>query len=452
MHERTQRLLCQMVFVFACALPTAGTIAAVMLRKSSWFHDWQCTKLEQQLTDRFGLSFEIGKLEVLAPQALQLESVRVIDPETEAEVASVRLIQWYENEGRAVVRLSQPAVASQHLAKAWHLMHDRFLCRPQLAKTPVRLVANDFTIHSSTGGLTLVEFKALMQPHDYANETVAQFKIAGRQMQTPVAVSITRDRSRIEPETIWKFHTGGTALPCSVLADYIPWLQSFGATANFNGSIRWRLLRDGWIVDLSDSEFSNIEISRIFDHLEHKVTGNASVWLSQCRIEHGLITEMMGALSIDHGQIGQSLLQAANAHLGMRTLVPVQRTTLPFDQLRLSFAFDNRGWQFAGACGNEALRNMGSNQQTRIRLPAGCLATIQGKPLALLSTTQFLEAGVPKRMFVPIDSAPVFQGERDAGIVGLLPDQSASIGTGITPHAPRVPRTALIAPDSSELQ
>ncbi|MEZ6089468.1 MAG: hypothetical protein R3C05_15855 [Pirellulaceae bacterium] len=361
------------------------------------------------------------------PPAMQLEHVELIDPETDALVADIRVVQYTTRDGRIAIRLAQPEVQAKQLPKAWELLHDRFLCHPELTTRPVRIAADDLSIRSTGGGITLTDFQAYVQPHDYANETITQFKIAGRQMPRPASISITRDRSRQHPETFWKLHTGGTALPYSIFADYFPELPHLGSACEFNGPISCRIGQDGWHLDLGGSSISNIEVSRVFDSLAHKLTGTADIWLGQCRIERGLLVEIAGGVTIRDGQIGDSLMHAANGLMGLQSLTQVQRPAYPFDMMRFHFAMDDVGWQFMGAC--ESAHN---------NLPRGVLAVDNEQPIALLATRQPLAASIPKQLVAPDLTQPLFAGERRNMVLDLLPSPVASPYTDSTPPIPRV--------------
>ncbi|QDS86769.1 hypothetical protein EC9_09430 [Rosistilla ulvae] len=427
MHERTRRQICQLVFVVACALPTLLTVSTVLVRNTPWFDNWRRERLETELCDRFGLRFEIGQMKVLAPGAMQLERVNVTDPETGADIGSIRVVQFTTRDGRLALRLAQPEVRASQLPHAWHLLHDRFLCHPELTTHPVRIAADDLSILSTGGGITLTDLQAYVQPHDYANETIMQFKIAGREMPSPATISITRDRSRRFPETAWKMHTGGTPLPYSLLSDYFPQLPKLGNSCEFNGPISCRLSRDGWNVDLGGSSITGIEVSRVFDNLAHKLTGTADVWLGKCRIEEGLLVGIAGGMTVRNGQIGDSLLQSANALLGVQSLVANNRPSHPFDLMQFRFAMDDAGWQFIGAC----------EAQNR-NLQPGILALQANHPIALLSTPQPLGISIPKQLVAPEYSKPVFAGETNNLVLDLLPSPPAQPPYMNSPMVPRV--------------
>lgn len=428
MHERTRKSLCQLTFVLLCALPTLLTLSTIGVRTTAWFHDWRRHSVETQMQNRFGLRFEIENVLVLAPKAMQLDNVRITDPETNALVAQVREVLYSSDENRQALWLREPEVQASQLHHAWRLIHDRFLCQPELSAVPARVAAKDLSILSSGVRMTLTDFRSNMQPHDYANETITQFKIAGREMTSPATISITRNRRGSQPATSWKLQTGGTPIPYAVLSDYFPQLPKLGSACEFNGLINCQFNEDHWSVDLGGSHITQIEVSRVFDSLSHKLTGTAELWLGDCRIEQGLLSQLNGGIEIRRGQMGQSLMQSAQQMIGMQSLVNVSQPAYRFDMLRMHFALDAEGWRFRGACDG-----------TNPRESHGVLAIDAGRPLAVLCTEQPIPASVPKQMMMPHYWQPLMASEQQEPVLSVLPlAQAPSVSDSSRGLIPRV--------------
>ncbi len=303
--------------MLCCALPTCFTILLVIWFRTPWYHDWLIGRTEQRLQDWLGMRFEIDQLEVLAPSALRLTGVSIHDPETGTLVAKARMVRWAQDRQQMGLMIHQPEVESAQLPHAWKLFHDRFLCRPELTALPIRMAAADMTIRSKSGSATLQNFDLYVKPSPQAASVTANFYLAGSRGTRPAVISATRDRTHDLPRTIWVLKSGDAPLPCSVLADYSPWMKKLGANAEFLGSLSWSLQDSGWNIDLSGSQFEGVELAKVFDMPWRQLTGKATIDLQRCRITDGRLADIAGSLQVlGDGRIGRDLFEEAERSLG----------------------------------------------------------------------------------------------------------------------------------------
>src|SRR5690606_33969255 len=126
---------------------------------------------------------------------------------------------WVRGDAKNAIRLSQPELQSEQLAYVWRIIHDRFLCQPELTTRPVRMAADDLTIHSRSGSMTLRDVDMWLRPLDQRVEAMIQCVPAAQHNDAPVHITVVRDRSGRFAATDWTLHSGDIALPCSALAD-----------------------------------------------------------------------------------------------------------------------------------------------------------------------------------------------------------------------------------------
>ena len=356
MHERTERAIARLLFVFCCAVPTVLTLFVVLVTWTPWYHHRQLAALEAAFSEQTGLIIKIDDFQRVSPYKWLLRHVRIYEPETELEVASVRQVEWLSDDDRIGIRIRQPKLQSTQLRQAWKLVHDRFLCRPELTKLPVEILANDMTIESDTGSLSMHDVAVWIKPRPTSVEASLRGLPAGR-TRNPFRIDVTRDRSTDIRKTRWTLETGPTPLPCSAIAGYLPLLKRLGPESEFSGQLTWEFDSEGgWSVDLSGARFNQIELAEVFENLPHSVRGKADLVLDRCRIIPGKDVDMAGTIRANNGWIRTSLLRSMNAELNFA----VDRDALVdpngevFYEL-LAVHFDLKNWllKLKGVCGNQ---------------------------------------------------------------------------------------------------
>ena len=70
MHERTQRAIARLLFVFTCAVPTAMTLIYVLITWTPWFSNRTLRVLEAEISLATRLEVQIGHYERLSPTRL----------------------------------------------------------------------------------------------------------------------------------------------------------------------------------------------------------------------------------------------------------------------------------------------------------------------------------------------------------------------------------------------
>ena len=381
MHERTQRAMARLMFVLCCAMPTMLTASAILFTKTSWYHRRCLAEIESTLSDETGLVIRVSDFERATPSSLQLSGLSLLDPETEGEIARVHRVNWARRHDEIVFVLHQPELQSAKLRHVWMMLHDRFLCRPGQTQVPVHVIANDLTIHSRNGPLTLRDVNALVTPQ--ARRTLANIVAtpADGFSGTPIKVRIKRDRRDVKPTTSWTLDSGGTALPCSALAEYLPLMNRLGAEATYTGVMTYDEQADGGAtLDLGASQFSGIELSRLFEDLPHKMTGTADLKLYRCLIgPDGKGVDVSGQLDARSGLVGGTLLASLSQNLSLA--VPERWASTPvrelgYDRIAVGFNLRDELLTLKGNCNADRMSEY---------LPAGTMLSAGGEPLVLTS-------------------------------------------------------------------
>jgi hypothetical protein len=409
MHERTQRAIARMTFVFCCALPTMVTLLIIVASWTPWWHRKSLAAIEADLSRDTGLVVRIADFKRASPSTWCLYRVEIFEPETGREVARVREVRWCDRRDEISMLLQQPELQSAELEYTWKMIHDRFLCRPDQTLRPTELAANDLTIHSRTGPLTLRDVDAWIRPGLAAGtvEATIQCMPAGLVVPeqaglSPIGITVIRDRSGEIPSTSWVLTTGQSPLPCSALAEYLPQLEPLGAEAMFSGTMRLNLAREDWEIDLGGSRFSEIDFGRWCETLPHRCTGTASVQLDRCRVitEQGNISvvDVAGSLRAQNGLVGGSLLRSAAVNLGLAVRPDVDGA-VAYDRLALEFNLNGPLLQLKGICNTElGFEGLGS----RVVLCAGGHSLAENSGHTLPAASLQATFAPPHSVMVPL--------------------------------------------------
>jgi hypothetical protein len=414
MHERTQRAVSRLLFVFCCAVPTMITMLCVLVTWTPWYHNRALESLESAFSRDTGLIVQIEDFRRIAPSSLDLYQVLVLDPETQQEVARVRKLQWVSNDEEVAIVLHQPELQSSELAGAWQLIHDRFLCRPERTTNRTEVSCNDLTIHSRAGGQTFRDVRAWISPGKDAVDAIIQAVPVDSLANATIDIAVRRDRSGANPTTQWTLDTHDTPLPCSALAEYLPTLENLGTEAMFYGVMRWQLSGQDWWVDLSGSRFEEVSLSRVFERHEHRLTGTANIRLTRCRIEPSNRRSVIaGSIVARNGVIGQMLLSSARRFLNftVREDVLADANRDPnYDLLALEFDLNSTQLELTGICRNDSLYH---------GLEPDVVLCLDQMPLAKSSRTT-IDALQVASVFAPTHSVPVPISDQTSWLMNVL--------------------------------
>ena len=354
MHERTERAIARLLFVFCCAIPTAAIMLAILVSWTPWYHNRQRRALEQFLSRDLGLVVTIESFERVSPMAWSLKQVHVVEPETKQTVLHVQRVTWLNESDRIGISLHQPKLNAPMLRHAWRLTHDRFLCRPEVTRIPIEVAANNLSIDGQAGPFELQDVLATIMPRPNSVKATLQC-IPAISPDSEVRIDITRDRGGEQPTTHWAMETEGTPLPCSVLAGCLPEIKVLGPEAKFQGQLKWELMLSGdWSVELGNSQFIDIELGELFDRLPHRFTGSANVHLNRCSVVPRKSINIAGSLSARNGYIGPSLLRSANRQLGFAVDAEAARidaSDVRYDLVSFDFNLLDQNLFLQGTCG-----------------------------------------------------------------------------------------------------
>ena len=356
MHERTERAIARLLFVFCCAVPTLVVLLAILVSWTPWYHNRQRLRWQTELSLRTQLITQIDDYQRASPNSWTFDGVRLLDPESGREVMRIRRVTWLDEGHRIGISLHRPEIQSRMLEQAWSVVHDRFLCQPKLTNVPIQVAANDLKIKSQSVSYSIPTAMAAIAPRPNAVKAVLECLIENA--KSPLVIDVTRDRGvgdSIEPKTHWALDTGADPLPCSALADFFPLLDRLGADAKFKGLLKWEVDNDGqWSIDLGkNSTFTDIDVGHFFEVLPHRLTGTADLSFQRCQIIPKQKVNLVGSLRSQSGFIGSSLLRSMYKEMAVAVdlrLAESHIENIPYDLVAFDFTMIDWDLRVTGTC------------------------------------------------------------------------------------------------------
>lgn len=219
----------------------------------------------------------------------------------------------------------------------------------------------------------------------------------------------TRDRTASPPTTRWELHTGEAELPCTLFADYIPWVTRLGDLCRFSGSVWAEETSRGWQGELT-GRFTKIDLDRLVsDQFPHKLSGFAEATFSRIRFDEGRVREAAGWLEAGPGAVSRGFLGAALETFQLRAAEPLFESVLPisrYARLAVGFSIDEMGLRLSGNCD-----------------PEGTMLVLENHPEAKIldHPTHVTPVVALVRMLAPASEVQVSATQETDGLLRVLP-------------------------------
>ncbi len=357
MHDRTRRLLCRLGFLLFCVAPTLGVAMWIGVVRSPAYLAACKAECERQLSDTLGLAVSIQDMRRLLQGVTILDGVVLTESETAHPIARIRHLEFGRQDGQLIVLASQPEIEGQQIWRLWEALHERVLRARRAAAIDAQFHAGEVTIFQGDGrgATTLTDVVSQLTTTAAGPQATIEFREASLQMTDKAQLRITRNRQVKPPATRWALNTRSTALPCSLLADYLESLRNVGQQATFQGTIEAMPTAEGWEGEIV-GRFVDVDLDLVFERhkLPHKLAGAAEVVFRRASFRAGRLIDAAGDLACTGGVVSRSLLYEANQSLGLvadsRLLTPQANIMIGFRELRLGFTLDQGGIQIAGQC------------------------------------------------------------------------------------------------------
>ncbi len=310
-HESTQKGLVRLGFLLLVFLPCVLTTIGISITKTPWYRSYRAAKVSERLSSLLGMQVSVGAILEPSPKRVVLVNVQVIHPETEKEILRARIVDGTMEGTHWRFRISQPELQGEQLAASWRMVHDWFLCRPQVAKVPVSIEVSDLSIHNAVHSPTMIDIQCSVFPSMDDVRATLRYRFADtRKDQGEVHVDLVRYHRQHVPSTVVTLDTGGLHFPLSTLGDLFPSLRRLGDAASLQGEIQWKS------DDLGRWEIRHLDRKPVALHnmdwaslTSRQMTGRFDASLSHLWISNGRIQRAGGHLvNVGEGLIGRDLL------------------------------------------------------------------------------------------------------------------------------------------------
>jgi len=396
-HDTTRRRICIAAFFVLCLVPTAGISAWCLWRQMPA----RTAGEAQRLTRTLGLDVSLDRLAHPRPGIVVYEEFGLSDPETGQVVLRCPALKtgWKETAAgqggpktALVLSASKPQIQAATLDHLGRLL-DRIL-RRQIDCPPcdVWLSAGEAELRTDVDSHALEDLQGSIESHASGSRAQAVFRLAGVDGKEPIAIRIERDRRTVPPSTRVELSTGGSAVPCRLLAlGWNAW-QLWGPQSRFRGSLWARQTTDGWDGEMA-GELIEVDLGNLLaDDALEGCTATAHVTIHSARFHHGRLQEASGTVVAGRGAIDRRLIDRLADRLQLVQVVKPSGTgdVVPYEQLAFAFLLDSRGLQLRGQCAAAGRGAIMVDGYTCL------LAEPLAQPQPIVGLWQTMAAGVPE--------------------------------------------------------
>ena len=385
LHETTRTWCCRAAFVALCLLPT-GVVAAwcVAVRLPSYRHAH-----ERAIGEHLGWHAQLARASSPRPGLWLYEGLELSDPQSDQLLARVPFVE-IETRGRSTtIKLPFPATINALRLDALLTSVERLARTAEDSRT-LEFAAGSVTVHTGDGDQTLVDVTARIERSEDESTVSCSFHLAKADsaaasgaVTAPAALMIVGRHGAQDACTI-EFSTGGTPLPCHLIAGSWPTARRLGKAAMFDGRITATRLSGRWKLDAS-GRVGPIELERLLATFPHKLTGAAELNLKHATIEDGRLESAAGTLAAGPGTISRSLIHAAQDSLQLevsRRAFFGRSNRLAYQQLNIAFDIDPTGLALGGGLPQAAGALLIDEANILVRQP-----TVERQPVVNLLRT-----------------------------------------------------------------
>jgi hypothetical protein len=320
LHDKTRRWVCRAAFLAIAALPTASVL--VWAAGEHW--PGRVSQVERELRQHLRLAVSLDDVSHPRPGHTLLMGVRIVDPESGDVVLACPAIETARHDGRLVIVASPVELNVRRLDLLADVVRRRMRDVADGGEMDVRWIANGVTLLAGDRRQTLTGVVGDIDHDENAVRAGLQFRIAGDSTSDlgQLQLRLSRTPKSGEPRISVELHTGGAAIPLTPLTALWPALRHLGDIAVFRGAVWAREEAGGWQGEIS-GHLGEVDLTRLIsDQFPHKLSGIARVTIDKAHFQDSRLVTATLRLESDGGQIENSLLEAAEAHLAMRHRKP----------------------------------------------------------------------------------------------------------------------------------
>jgi len=368
MHDTTRRRVALTLFVLLAVLPLVGSIAWCISRHSTSHVE----AMTRAIADRLDHAVKVESAEHVRPGVVRFERLELLDPETESLALAAREITLSmketapingETADREPTTVSgdptkdDTAAVEQILSiEARQVRIDagetdgltELIARLLMGRRPtdprhIHLTTDTLLLDAGLRSQSICHATAELKPLRGCGQAELSFHLpCYTECSRPVRVRLVCDRTARPPEFGFEIDTAGAKIPCQTLGLFLPVLGDLGTRADFIGWIGARHSADGWEIR-SRGRIEHLDLDRIVgDHFPHKLSGDASILLTDLVIKNDRLDYIQGQLVAGPGLISRSLLVSASREMNLPSpdRIVLLDQTVPYQKLSAYWTID----------------------------------------------------------------------------------------------------------------
>lgn len=311
LHETTRIRLCRRAFVVLCVLPTCAVLAWCAFVNGPIHRRLH----EQALARQLGWHVRLAQVTSPRPGLTLYEELELTDPEAGQLLARLPFVEVQTTGDAITIKLPFPSMVNgTRLATFWRLAHEQL--RDAHEWRQLRIEAQNVTLHLSDGDQSFTQVRGELDNAEHQAQLKLNFcrATAGDAPVEPAELSILRNRQSTPPASVIQFHTGGTPLPCALVASVWPGVESLGTASTFAGKVSAAEASGPWKAEFS-GRVSGIDLDLLMGQFPHKLSGPAEATLERVNLQDGRVESAIGTLVAGPGVISRSLIHSAQANL-----------------------------------------------------------------------------------------------------------------------------------------
>ncbi|MCC6509606.1 MAG: hypothetical protein IT423_10890 [Pirellulaceae bacterium] len=348
LHEATQRAWCRLAFLLCGALPV---LFIGMLCAAEYFPSYQHARrlrYQQSLSQMTGLSIEVDRVELLAPNRRTLHGVKLHHPETGELMASLPVLWISETPSGCALHGPKPVIQAEHLSSLYRLIHEQVLCRPTAMPHAMVVWLDGLTIEGTTDQRVVFDqLHCELKRQALTTEAAMTFDLAGVSGQR-ARLGFARHHADAQPTSRWTLSTGGQYLPGHWVNALASDFSVPGDSASFTGQFELAHNQSTWNLR-GAGRMHEVDAATWFER--PVLSGTADVEVTGFAMNDRGLKHANGRLSIRDGRIHADLITAAidigisrSQTLGVNPNAPLTKNIIhPFTQLAAGFELDAQG-------------------------------------------------------------------------------------------------------------
>lgn len=383
LHETTRRQICRSGFVVCCILPTVATAGWIV----HCHRPWRVRDKQAEIASVIGVEARLDDWSEPRPGAGHTSVLALIDPASMAAIAELKTVEFDRSRSAETVAIGSLAASTRQLNALAGVARNGLR---RLGQRDLAMHIESLALAGATPGATFALHDVDVKiGHNARGELQGQF-VAHLGAGSPADATI---RGVLAPA---EGADGGMQLtidardaapPAWLLAAAAPVVGDLGVDATFTGVVRLEFAAHH-VRGVAAGRLNRVALAAFFPPgAIHTQRGDAAVDLNELRWLDGRIESLAGVVTAEQLETSQSLVAAAVTalHCGNSTagLLDAEHGSRPIaiDRLACRFQLDSSGLALTGALPADA------------RLPQGCIATSDGRPLLRTPPYPRLPAG-----------------------------------------------------------